>query len=184
MKLQKIIRKNWLLLLVLVVIVYFLIKNTNEGFQAIGSACDLPSITQKGTCRQPDNRMATASASTCFTYSCPTGTTLYDNVKCKKMINNRQVITNADKKPLNSYHAYHCPTGYTKIGNYMCSKDQKGKMKCPTGYSVKHNNFCHMPCPPGGRPVYSYNNNNLEVMCTYIDDEGGVTQVERPVCSA
>ena len=162
MKLYKLLRKNWLILLVLlIVILYFLINNRNEGFQ-MNSTCTISDETIPGFCYVPgtgkQQEKLIADVSNCYTIRCPrTGGTIYDlGMRDKRCYNrnNRKDIVNAIITPTTNYN---CPANYNKVGNFMCNKTVRGTMKCPDGY-YSYGEMCYSNCPNNNVASNSYNN--------------------------
>jgi len=164
MKVFKFIRKNYILLLILLIIAILLIKYNVDGFDLqsiiIGNSCILPDVTIFGTCTPQYTYGVTNiwDGSKCITtrQTCKTGYIYTGNNQCLSISYPRKIEKSV---PLVTYPAeYNCPSGYRKLGDFICAITPVGTYKCPTGYPNKSSSMCYRSCGAG----YIWNTSNCK----------------------
>jgi hypothetical protein len=175
MNFKRLIRKNWIpILIVLIVLIILYYGNNLEAFQIapipkIGDKCISKTDKIDGKCPRPYSmNKTTMNCEYIYTVSSagrPNGDyTCFEDerigdFKCKRINNN-----------------YTCQSGYEKIGNMLCAK--VGTIKCPKNFNPRYtyNTDC-MKCPKG---TYK----NTPILCKLKDSSNMVkAELAQGTCS-
>jgi len=181
MNVKRFIRKNWLPILLLV-IVGFVIYNYmyEEGFQSstmrIGGTCPGPlsMATLSGRCPSGFEGNTTTGMCEKTVYECQNKSKHFlnrDN-RCQEFINSANTVDAISRIEQRNYT---CPTGMVSAGNMRCVRT--GTYQCPSGFRQNGNDTTKcIKCPTGS----TYESKNT---CSRNSDRSKVTgEIRDPSC--